>query len=162
PTRGEAVYLEGILRSLLLTADEDPRGFSLFDLDIVTRMTEIERAHHALGLTDYLVMDGLRQFLVANVKGARCSDSATEPMAVTSFNAAMKRFDADWVVPFIDTALKPSKLLPPAHLDLYWQTAEASRLYGDFMELRGPGKKPYPESVRQTYEWRRQAERLVL
>jgi hypothetical protein len=161
PTRDEAVYLEELVRWILEGGASDPRGFSDADLDIVTRVVELERAHHGLGVPGWSLMAGLRQYLLSQLKGPRCSDSVTESMTPGSFNAALRRFDADWVVPFLDPVITPSKLLPAARVDFYWQTDDAWQLYDEELGLRGPGKNPYSERVRQTKEWRDQAQRFL-
>jgi hypothetical protein len=161
PTREEAVYLEEVVSAILEGGDADPRGFSDADLDIVSRVVELERAHHGLGVTDWGLMAGLRKYLLSQLKGPRCSDSVTESMTPAAFNMALKRFDADWVVPLLDPVIAPSRLLPAARIDFYWQTDDAWQLYDAELQLRGPGRNPYPERVRQTKEWRDRAERFL-
>jgi hypothetical protein len=161
PTRDEAIYLEEVVRAILEGGAPDPRGFSDADLDIVSRVVELERVHHGLGVTDWGLMAGLRRYLLSQLKGPRCSDSVTESMTPSAFNMALKRFDADWVVPLLDPVIAPSRLLPAARIDFYWQTDDAWQLYDAALQLRGPGRNPYPERVRQTKEWRDQAERFL-
>src|SRR5262249_31790277 len=125
PTRDEALHLGELVRSILESGTSDPRGVSDADLDIVSPVVELGRAPHALGVTSWSLMAGLRQYLLSQLKGPRCSDSVTESMTPGTFNAALRRFDADWVVPFLDTVVSPSRLLPSARIDMYWQTDDA-------------------------------------
>ena len=52
-------------------------------------------------------------------------------------------------------------MLGVARIDSYWQTGDAGRLHDAAARLRGPGAAPFPLRVRQTAEWRAQAERLL-
>src|SRR5262249_8090665 len=105
PTRDEAMYLEEVVRWALEGGASDPRRLSDAALDIVSRVVELERAHPSLGVPGWSLMAGLRAYLLSQLKGPRCSDSVTESMTPASFNAALKRFDADWVVPFLDPVI---------------------------------------------------------
>ena len=52
-------------------------------------------------------------------------------------------------------------MLAPALIDYYWQSPEARRLREGWMDLRGRDRLPVRLSVRDTPEWRDQAELLL-
>ena len=78
PSEDEAIYLEGFYRFLLDTSTSDARGFSASVSDIVTRMAEMQVAHHKLEIRGWFVMDTLRYYLAAQLKAPRCTDSTIE------------------------------------------------------------------------------------
>ena len=160
----EAPYLEGVIRWILDKGSLDPRGFSSADLDIVSRIADLQKADHDLGVTGSHLMAALREYLLAQLKGPRCGDSITEALMPASFNAALKRVNADDEVKPIDDGrgALPSPMLGVARIDLYWQTPEARQLRLDLLRLHGPDRLPLPIKVRRTREWRDDAERLLV
>jgi hypothetical protein len=162
PAMDEAIYLEGVVRSVLESGASDPRGFSSSNLDIVSRIAELQLADHRQGVPGWYLLEGLRAYLLAHLKGTRCSDSTTEQFVAPAFNGAVGRIGAGRDVDPIDaSAIYPSKLLPAARIDYYWQTPEARRLYRAESWLRGDGKTPLPEAVRRTKDWNDQADLLL-
>jgi len=162
PKVEEAAYLEDVLRVILQGSRPDPRGFSSASLDIVQRLTDLQKAHRELSVGGFDIMTSLRDYLTTQLKGPRCADSLTEQMTVPAFNAALTVLDADYAVKPIDGAsLRPSRMLAPALIDYYWQSPEARRLREGWMDLRGRDRLPARLSVRVTPEWRDQAELLL-
>jgi hypothetical protein len=162
PLPDEAAYLEGVVRMILQGGSSDARGFSAASLDIVSRMADLQKAHKEIGVTGWHVMESLRDYLVTQLKGPRCSDSLTEPLTAPAFNSALTRLDADLDLKPIDgAAMRPSRILGPARIDVYWQTPDARHLRDEWMQLRGRDRVPVPLPVRVTAEWRNQAERLL-
>jgi hypothetical protein len=162
PRLDEAIYLEGVVRSILDSGARDPRGFSSANLDIVSRIAELQLADHTQGVPGWYLLEGLRDYLLAHLSGTRCSDSTTEQFVAPAFNGAIVRLGAARDVDRIDAAaVYPSKLLASAGINYYWQTPEARRLYRSEGWLRGDGKTPLPEAVRQTKDWRDQADLLL-
>ena len=162
PTAFEATYLEGVFHNILAAGSIDPRGFSVADLDIVTQIADLQKAFRDIGVLNFFLLDSLRDYLIAHLKGPRCSDSVTESMTPASFNAARGRLGATKFVDPIDPAsVRPSKMLAIARIDPYWQTPESWRLHEAVLEVRGRGLNPLPIRIRQTQEWREQAERLL-
>ena len=158
----EAAYLEGLFRLILEGGSKDAPGFSSAALDIVSRMTDLQIAHTAIGVTGSHLMDALRAYLVAQLKAPRCADNATAVATPSTFNAALRRAKADFDVKPIDAdAARLPATLGVAHIDLYWQSFDAGRLHDAAVRLRGPGAAPLSLRVRQTVEWRNQAERLL-
>ena len=163
PREDEAIYLEGFFRFLLDAGTTDARGFSSSSADMVSRMAELQMAHRALGIGDWFVMDTLRGYLVSQLKGPRCSDSSVESTTPSLFNAALNRLRAALDVKALDAdAVLPTTLQGRARVDPYWQTQDAASLHDAAALLWGPGKVPVPLRVRQTTEWRNQAERLLV
>ena len=159
----EAPYLEGVIRWILDKGSLDPRGFSSADLDIVSRVADLQKADHDLGVTGSHLMEALREYLVAQLKGPRCSDSVTEALTPPSFNAALRRVNAeDEVKPIDGVRVFPSRLLGVARIDFYWQTPEARQLRLDLLQLHGPDRLPLPMKVRRAREWRDEAERMLV
>ena len=162
----EASYLEGVFGNILETASLDPRGFSASDLDTVTRVADLQKADRDIGVVNWYLMEGLRHYLIAQLKGPRCRDSESESMTPAAFEAALGRVGAiRGGVRFVDpipVSLQPSKMLGSIRVDMYWQTAEAQRLHEDAIQLRGRGVNPLPLKVRQTREWLEQAEKLIV
>jgi hypothetical protein len=162
PKADEAAYLENVLRVILQGSRPDARGFSSASLDIVQRLTDLQKAHRELSVGGFDIMTSLRDYLTTQLKGPRCADSLTEAMTAPAFNAAVTVLDADYAVKPIDAAsLKPSRTLAPARIDYYWQSPEARRLREEWAQLRGQEKLPVRLSVRVTPEWREQAELLL-
>ena len=158
----EASYLEGVFRRILEAGSTDPRGFSVADLDIVTEVADLQKADRDLGVINWYLLEGLRDYLITQLEGPRCSDSVTEALTPASFNAALGRLGAVKFVDPIDPAgLRPSKMLGVVRIDPYWQTPESRRLYEAGLDVRGRGRTPVPIRVRQTKEWTEQAERLL-
>ena len=92
---------------------------------------------------------GLRTYLVTQLNGPRCSDSVMEPLTAPAFNGELEKIGADLDVKPIDArTLRPSKMLPPANLGLYWQTPESRRLHEQWLQLRGRGTALVPMATR--------------
>jgi hypothetical protein len=162
PTLDEAIYLESVVRWILQSSARDPRGFSSANLDIVSRLADLQQAHHRQGVPGWYLLDGLREYLLGQLTGPRCADSTTEAMVAPAFNGAVARLGAGWEVDRIDdSTISPSKLLAPARIDYYWQTPDSRRLYRSEERLRSDGKTVFPEAVRQTKEWRDEADLLL-
>jgi hypothetical protein len=162
PRADEAAYLEGLFRLILEGGVADARGFSSADLDIVTRVTDLQKADRELGVPGWHLMEALRAYLLTHLKGPRCADSITESMTPASFNSALVRLHAELDVKPIDpSAVRPSAMLGIGRLDFYWQTPESRRLHDNALQLYGTDRAPVPLKVRQTQEWREQALRLL-
>jgi hypothetical protein len=163
PTAYEATYLEGVFQNILESGSLDPRGFSTSNLDIVSRVADLQKAYREIGVLNFHLLDSLREYLTIQLKGPRCSDSPTESMVPASFNAAVGRLGASKLVdPMDPNGIDPSKMLGTARIDMYWQTLEARRLHEDALDLRGRGPSPLPMRIRQTQRWQEQAERLLV
>jgi hypothetical protein len=159
----EATYLQSVFENVLKSATLDPRGFSASNLDIVTRVAELQKAYRAAGVVNFYLLDTLREYLSVQLKGPRCSDSPTESMVPASFNGAAGRLGAAKLIDLMDpNGIQPSKWLGTARIDIYWQTAEARALHEDAIDLRGRGPSPLPMRIRQTQRWQEQAERLLV
>lgn len=162
PKRDEAAYLESALGWILDRASTDARGFSNAGLELVTRMSDLQKADRESGLSSWHLMEVLRAYLVTQLNGPWCSDSVLEPMTAPAFNGELQRLGADLDVKPIDArAIRPSKILAGANLDLYWQTPESRRLHEDWLQLRGRERAPVPLATRLTTPWRNQAERFL-
>ena len=163
PRRDEASYLEGVIRWILNKSDRDARGFSISDLDIVSRMAALQKADHDLGVIGSHLMQALREYLITQLKGPRCGDSLTELLMPASFNAARALVNAETDVDPIDAAaMRPSQMLDVARIDLYWRTLDARYLHEGVLRLHGPDRMPLPMKVRRTKDWREDAERLLV
>jgi hypothetical protein len=162
PEPSEAAYLETVLRSILEAGRPDPRGFSLANIDIVSRIGDLQAADRARGILGWHLLEALRAYLLVYLKGARCSDSVTEALVPATFNGLLRRMRADRDVKPIDgRSVRPSRMLGAARYDWYWQTPDARRLRDAAMQLHGSGPVPVPEKTRQTREWQAEAERLL-
>jgi hypothetical protein len=162
PTPMEATFLEGFLDSLMDAGTSDPRSFSVATIDIVGRMADLQFDDRERQIPGWFVMESLRKYLTKQLTGPRCSDSITESMLPSTFNMALRLLHAaDDVKPIEAADVRPSRLLGAARIDLYWQTADASRLFAQWMQLHGPQKDPVPERIRRTDDWRDAAERFV-
>lgn len=162
PTRDEAAYLDTVFRWILEAGLRDPRSFSVASLDIVSKLGDLEDADRELGLSGWYVSRALRQYLIAQLTGSRCSDSQTDGPAVDMFNGGLKRRDAiaDGIASLTAADTRPSRLLGIARIDPYWQTSDARRLHDQALRLRGTGRNPVPDSVRRTL-WFAFANRLT-
>jgi len=162
PNVYEATYLEGVFHNILEATTKDPRGFSASNLDTVTGVADLQKAYRDIGVLNFRLLDSLREYLATRMKEPRCSDSVTESMAPSAYNAAVVRLGAAKLVDMMDpNGVQPSRMLGTATIDMYWQTPEARRLYEGAIDLRGRGPSPLPMRVRQTQLWREQAERLL-
>ena len=164
PTIDEALFLESTFRWILESSARDPRSFSSRSLDLVTELMALEDADRRLGITNWNVTRALRDYLTAQFKGARCSDSlSSDGPTADSFNAALKRRDVmpELIAPLAAGDTRPSRLLGIARIERYWRTPDARRLYEAGARLRGPDKSPVPIRVRLTEAWLTQAERLL-
>jgi hypothetical protein len=158
----EAAYLEGLLRLILLGSSTDAAGFSSAALDIISRVTDLQITDAAVGVIGSPAMDALRTYLIAQLKAPRCADNVIAVLTPSTFNAALRRARAEFDVAPLDTDLaRPLSTLSPAPIDMYWQSGDAARLHDAAVRLRGPGAAAYPLRVRQTQEWRSQADRLL-
>jgi hypothetical protein len=159
-----AAYLEGLLRLILLGSSIDAPGSSSATLDIINRLADLQIDDTAKGITGSNVMDALRTYLTAQLKAPRCADNVTASLTPSTFNAALRRARADAdVKPIdVDAARYAASSLGVAHIDSYWQSSEAARLHDAAARLRGTGAAVLPLRVRQTAEWRAQAERLLV
>jgi hypothetical protein len=162
PRPDEAAFLESLFRWILNAGSTDARGFSSAALDLVSRTADLHQSYRALGAGSVRVLDHLRPYLLAQLRAPRCGDSVAESQTPDSFNAALKRLKVEEdVKPIAPDAVRPSRVLGPARIELYWQTPEARRLHDDALRLRGTRQQPVSESIRRTTEWRNQAERLL-
>jgi hypothetical protein len=148
---------------ILLGSSNDAPGSASATLDIISRMADLQIADTELGVIGSNVMDALRSYLIAQFKAPRCDDNAMVSIAPSTFNAALRRVRAGYDVKPIDAdaARVVASSLGVARIDPYWQTGDASRLHEAAVRLRGPGATVYPLRVRQTAEWRTQADRLL-
>jgi len=163
PSPEEAAYLELVLRFIFEGGVRDPRGFSVSSLDVVTRVGDLEDAMFEIGLTGPQLSRALREYLLTHLTGARCMDSASEPVTAQTFNARIHRTgaDQDGVLPLADADARPSRWLNAAKLDYLWTTSDARRLQGQLQQLRGSGRYPVPLSTRAQPQWRDQADRFI-
>ena len=162
PRADEAAYLEVVFRLILEAGSNDAPGFSSAALDTVSRITDLQIAHAEIGVTGSHLMDALRAYLLVQLRAPHCSDNVTATLAPSTFNAALRRAKADLdVAPLDSSAARSSRALGVARIDPYWQTSDARRLHDDALRLRGPGTVPVSLKIRQTLEWRNQAERLL-
>jgi len=158
-----APYLEGLLRLILLGSSNDAPGAASATLDIISKFADLQIADTELGVTGSNVMDALRTYLIAQFKAPRCDDNTLVSITPSTFNAALRRVRAGYDVKPIDAdaARAVASSLGVARIDPYWQTADAGRLHDAAVKLRGPGATAYPLRVRQSAEWRVQADRLL-
>jgi hypothetical protein len=163
PTGGEAAYLESVFGFMLETGSIDPRGFSTSAFDIVSRSADLANAYLQYGIRPYFMLESLRAYLITQIRGPRCGDSAIESMTPAAFNTALARTRMDAEIRPIDgDQLLPSRTLAAARLEPYWQSGRALQLRQAAIDLRGTGREPYPLQVRQTEAWMQQAERLLV
>jgi hypothetical protein len=163
PRFDEAAYLESVFGFMLETGASDARGFSSSAMDIVSRTADMAIAFHEVGVNPYFLMETLRAYVVTQVKGPRCADSAAEPMTPAAFNTALARTGMDFYIRPIDgSTLLPSRVLGSARLEPYWQSGQARYLRQEAIELRGGGVAPVPLRVRQTDDWLNRAEHLLV
>jgi hypothetical protein len=162
-SRDEAAYLEGLFRLILLGSTSDPPGFSSAALDITAKMTDLQIDDTGMGVLGSNVMEALRSYILAQFKAPRCADNATAPVLPSTFNAAVRRAKADFDVRPMDAdaARLPTTAAGATRIDEYWQTGDARRLHDAAARLRGPGAVAYSLRVRQTPEWRAQADQLL-
>jgi hypothetical protein len=162
PSLDEAIYLEGVVRWILEGSVHDPRGFSSASLDIISRVGELQQVDRQRGVPGWYLLEGLRDYLIERLGGARCADSTTEPMVPAAFNGVVGHLGAALDVDRIDErTIRPGKLLAAARFDYYWQAPDPRRLHRDLERLRGDGTTVYAERVRETREWRDQADLLL-
>lgn len=163
PQPDEAPFLENLYRWILLGGSADARGFSSAALDIISRTADLHQAYARRGITNVHMFDALRPYVIARLREPRCSDSLAESLAPAAFNAALTRLKVEEDVKPIDAeSVRPSRMLGTAHVDPYWQTPEARRLYDDAVRLRGTAQSLPSEKVRRSLEWRNQADRLLV
>jgi hypothetical protein len=157
-----AAYLEGLYRLILLGSSNDPPGSASATGDIISKATDLQIADAALGIAGSNVIDALRTYLLAQLKAPRCADNAAAPATPSAFNAAVRRARAGDVKPMdADAARYAASTLGITRIDSYWRTLDASRLHDAAARLRGPGAVAYPLRMRQSDEWRAQADRLL-
>jgi hypothetical protein len=164
PTRDEALYLETTFKWILESSLHDPRGFASVSVDLVSRLMELEDADRQLGIVTWNVTRALRSYLIARLQATRCADSQFDGVAVDSFNFELRRRNVlpEAVAPVAPGETRPSRMLGRARIDVYWQTADARRLYDSAVRLRGTGKNPVSMAERRTAAWRLQAEHLLV
>lgn len=161
PNPGEIPYFETLLSSILQTGSRDPRGFSASALDIVTRTSDFLTFEAKAGLEGIHLMDTMRGYLVDQMKGPRCADSVSESMTPAAFNTVLRRANLQFDVRPLEETILPSRMLGTERIDQFWQTGEARALRERLFQLRGPGKEPLPLKVRETTEWKSEAEQVL-
>jgi hypothetical protein len=158
----EAAYLEGLFRLILQGGSADAPGFASAALDVISRSTDLQIADTGIGVPGSTVMDGLRSYLVAQLKSPRCVDNVTAALTASTFNSALRRARSDAEVqPLAGDAVRLPATAGSARIELYWQSGDAVRLHDAAARLHGPGVAPLPLRVRQSADWRNQAERLL-
>ncbi len=160
----EAAYLEMLLRAMLENGERGPRAFSTSAIDIGSQISELRDVDRTLGVGGPYLLATLRQYLVTQLTGPRCSDSLTDAAVVELFNAIVsrERSDLDGVAPISAGDAQPSKRLGAVTLSPYWTTPDARRLHDDAVSLRGTGKAPLPLTVRRSRSWLEQADRHLV
>jgi hypothetical protein len=159
----EAAYLEGLFSVILEAGAADARGFSASALDIVSRTADLQSADLKFGLRGLRLMEAVRAYLIAQLKGPRCSDSIAESMTPAAFNGALVKAGLSFDIKPIDADnLRPSRMLGTARIEAFWQTGDARRLHEDALHLRGYDKEPVSLKVRRTELWKNEAERLLV
>jgi len=158
---GEAGHLESLLRALLESGDVAPRGFSTSAVAIASQLSELRKRDQALGIDGLHLLATLRQYLVTQLQGPRCSDNVTDGPVVDWFNAVVRREGSErgGVAPISFADAQPSKRLGAVRLSPYWTTPDARRLHDEAARLRGTGRLPPPLSVRRSPAWLAQADR---
>jgi hypothetical protein len=162
PRPAEIAYLETLLSSILETGARDPRGFSASALDIVSRISDFQKFEASAGMEGIHLMDTARGYLVNQMKGPRCADSVSESMTPAAFNAVLRRANLQFDVRPIEETIIPSRMMGAERIDQFWQTGEARGLRERLFQLRGPGKDPVPLKVRETTEWKNDADQLLV
>jgi hypothetical protein len=162
PSPAETPYFETLFSTILETGATDARGFSAAASDIVSRTADFQVFEAKAGLRGIHLMDSLRAYLVSQMKGPRCADSFSESMTPSAFNAVLRRADLTYEVKTIDQPIAPSRMLGPMRIDPFWQTPEAGALHTLLMQLRGSGRDPPPLKVRETPEWRSEADKALV
>jgi hypothetical protein len=159
-TREEAAFFEAMFRALLVTVESDARGFSTSGLNVVARVTALQRDDVRLGISGSNLTDALRHLLVNQLKSARCRDSSAEESIVDAFNTTVMRTGAvyDGVAPISGADIRPAKVLGALRIDRLWQSDEARRLHEAALDLRGRGQQPIALRLRLTPEWLQRAE----
>jgi hypothetical protein len=160
----EAVHLEVLLRALLENGELAPRAFSTSEIDIVSQMSALRDADRALGLGGTHLLSTLRQYLVAQLRAPRCSDSTTDDAVVAWFNAVVRRegSERDGIAPISSADARPSRRLGAVTLSPYWTTPDARRLHDEAGRLRGTGRMPLPLALRRSRDWLEQADRHLV
>jgi hypothetical protein len=147
-----------MLRVLLETSEASARGFAVAGSATILRVTELELADRALGIDVASLSNGLRKHLIDQSR-AQCGDAAAAPGLVDAFNALRLRTGDDpGVRPLSAADVRPARILGRARIDALWQTPDARRLHGEFLDLRGRGAQPIPFRQRLGREWLTQAE----
>ena len=160
----EAAQLEALLRAMLENGELAPRAFATSAIDIASQMSELRKADQALGVDGTHLLATLRQYLVTELKGPRCSDNTTDGAVVEWFNAIVRKEGSDRVgiAPISAADAQPSRRLGALTLSPYWTTPDARRLHDDAVRLRGTGRLPPPLSVRRSRAWLEQADRHLV
>jgi hypothetical protein len=116
---GEAAYLEMLLRAMLENGERGPRAFSVSAIDIASKISELRDVDRALGVGGPYLLATLRQYLLTQLTGPRCSDSLTDAAVVEMFNAIVSREhgELDGVAPISAGDARPSKRLGAITLD---------------------------------------------
>ena len=142
PRPDEAPYLEGLYRWILIgRLDRRARLLLVRARYRLARTADLHQAYRELGAVSVRMIEPLRPYLLAQLKGPRCADSTAESETPAVFNAALKRLNADAdVKPIEADAVRPSRVLGLARIDLYWQTPEARRLHDDALRSAGNGQ----------------------
>jgi len=140
----------------------DPRGFSASALDIVSRASDFQKFEVKAGMEGIHWMDTLRGYLVNQMKGPRCADSISESMTPAAFNAVLRQANLQFDIRLIEETITPSRMMDVERIEQFWQTGEARGLRERLFQLRGPGKDPVPLKVRETTEWKNDAEQLLV
>ena len=161
PQGREIPYFETLFSSILQTSSRDPRGFSASVFDIVTRTSDFLAFELKAGIEGIHLMDTMRGYLVNQMKGPRCADSVSESMTPAAFNTVLRRANLQYDVRPIEETILPSRMLGTERIDQFWQTGEARGLRARLFQLRGPGKEPLPLKVRETTEWKNDADHLL-
>ena len=162
PSAAEMPYFETLFSVILETGAIDARGFSTAASDIVSRTADFQVFEAKGGLRGIHLMESLRAYLVSQMKGPRCADSITESMTPAAFNTVLRRADLTYEVKTIDQPIAPSRILGTMRIDPFWQTPDARALYTRLMQLRGSGRDPVPLKIRETPEWKSDADRALV
>jgi hypothetical protein len=83
-------------------------------------------------------------------------------MTPAAFNTVLRRANLHFDIRPIEETIIPSRMMGAERIDQFWQTGEARGLRERLFQLRGPGKDPVPLKVRETTEWKNDAEHLLV
>lgn len=146
----------------------DDRSFSAPSNSTLASIGELVKTFRQRELSSDEVLEAYRAYLIKQLGGARCADTATkeqtalENQFVAHFNDTLLRAAYKKIAPISEDEIKPEKREGAAINEAYWKSAKSRAILSQLKKLRfGSQTKELQDQQKQAAEWQSQLSQLL-